>query len=453
MNRTLWVLGFFCCIGLLFLSILFYKERIIFSDAAFYVFTLVQHGDFSVFHSRFIAIVPQLLPLSARLLGCSLDHITLFYSVAFPIYSIIIFILCMRIDRTGKTGTLLLIYLMLITTDTFYWTISELNLGLQLLCLWVSVILLPATSRKKTAVTVILLVIIVFSHPFILFAYCFLLCYFFLKSEKNFSLKKAALLLSAFLLILIGKAVVFYDAYDKGSLGGLRHLLNLFPDYFSIHANKVLLQDLWSKYCWLSLSFLAALAVYIYRRQWKLICLTIIFGPGMLLFINVCFPFADTPGFYRENLYLTTAFCMAIPFVFDVLPIVGRRQVPLVLVAIIVTGFVRIYDAHSFYTKRLHYLSVLYEHHKDEKVIIPENQNLKEQLIYTWATPFEFWLLSTLKSGKTASMVITNNTKFMLQAGSASNVFLNTWGSTKYNELPKRYFIFDDSVSMYKLNH
>jgi hypothetical protein len=453
MNRTLWILGFFCCAGLLLLSTLFYEERIVFSDAAFYIFSLVQHGGFSVFHSRIIAIFPETLPLAARLLHASLDNIALSYSIAFPLYSLIVFILCMRIDRTGKTATVLIIYLMLLTTETFYWMISELNLGLQLLCLWIAVILSPTSSYKKTVSIAILLIIIVFSHPFVLFAYCFLVGYFFLRNEKSFSTKKAITFLGAFFLLLVLKSIVFYDQYDKGSLGGLRHLLSLFPDYFSIHANSVLLKDLLNKYYWLLLSFLAIVAVYIYQREWKRLCLLIAFVPGLLFFINVCFPFSDTPDFYRENLYLTVAFCLAIPLVFEILPLIGKRRVVIFLLAIIVTGFIRIYNARSFYSQRIDHLSAICQRYKDEKIIIPENKDLKTQLVYTWATPFEFWLLSTIKSGRTASIIITANIPFILKAGNASNVFLNTWGSTPYSELPSLYFVFPDTVSAYKLKN
>jgi hypothetical protein len=49
--------------------------------------------------------------------------------------------------------------------------------------------------------------------------------------------------------------------------------------------------------------------------------------------------------------------------------------------------------------------------------------------------------------------MITANTAFMLKAGNASNVFLNTWGSIPYSELPSFYFVFPDTVSAYKLKN
>ncbi len=50
---------------MLVLSVVFYKERIIFCDASFYLFQLITKNWFTVQHMRFGMVFTQILPLLA----------------------------------------------------------------------------------------------------------------------------------------------------------------------------------------------------------------------------------------------------------------------------------------------------------------------------------------------------------------------------------------------------
>ena len=77
MEKRLYFFGLIGFVGLLCLATVFYQERIIFSDAAFYLFNIVKDGQFAIFHSRFIAVLTEIFPLTAVKLGIPLQQIML----------------------------------------------------------------------------------------------------------------------------------------------------------------------------------------------------------------------------------------------------------------------------------------------------------------------------------------------------------------------------------------
>ena len=63
----------------------------------------------------------------------------------------------------------------------------------------------------------------------------------------------------------------------------------------------------------------------------------------------------------------------------------------------------------------------------------------------SWATPYEVWLLSTIRTGHTTSIMVTdsdNNLDWMLHH---NKKFVTRWGLFKYDDLPSKYFVLQDT--------
>src|SRR5690606_8145689 len=107
------------------------------------------------------------------------------------------------------------------------------------------------------------------------------------------------------------------------------------------------------------------------------------------------------------NLYLPIAIFLGVPLVYDVLPVLYKWRVALpFVILIIVTGLTRIYTKHNFYTDRLDWYRNYIEQYGGEKAIVAYETVPHEIVMFSWATPYEFWLLSTLEKDRTASIVI-----------------------------------------------
>ncbi len=167
MYKRLYFFGFAAYVFMLILSILFYKERIIFLDAAFSLFNIVKDNGFCIQHYRFGDVCTQILPVIATKAGLPLDLILRSYSGGYIIYYFIAYFVCGSILKRYDLALVILLMNVLFISDTFYWMLSQLPQAIALL-----MILLAVVSRQenttgifKWAIVLLLEVTIVFFHP------------------------------------------------------------------------------------------------------------------------------------------------------------------------------------------------------------------------------------------------------------------------------------------------
>ncbi len=67
-----------------------------------------------------------------------------------------------------------------------------------------------------------------------------------------------------------------------------------------------------------------------------------------------------------------------------------------------------------------------------------------------WASPYELWLLSTIETDRSASVIIHPNLNEIQWMQSSKDAFATTWGQFAYRDLNKRYFKFKDSTNVYE---
>lgn len=80
------ILGFFSYSVLFIFAVIFFKERTVFMDASYIVFSIVKDGKLAIQNFRFGSAFTQLFPLITLKLGLPLEKIILSYSVGFVIY-------------------------------------------------------------------------------------------------------------------------------------------------------------------------------------------------------------------------------------------------------------------------------------------------------------------------------------------------------------------------------
>jgi hypothetical protein len=74
-----------------------------------------------------------------------------------------------------------------------------------------------------------------------------------------------------------------------------------------------------------------------------------------------------------------------------------------------------------------------------------------DTLMMNWGTPYEFWLLSTMKYGKTASIMIADDADAFITPAFNRMDFLAPYESVPYPELTGPYFKLADTLSRYKV--
>jgi hypothetical protein len=438
---------------LIIFSITFYKERVVFTDAAHYMLYLTKTGTIYTQHYRYGAVLLQLLPLLGIHAGLSLDKIILLYSISFSLYYFSCYALCGFVFKDYKMAIVLLLFNILFATHTFYYMISELPLGIAMLL----VLFAYLRNREKLSVlsiivSAILLVTAVFLHPMTLFVIVFSLVFFYLSYPDIISKTKIYFLSGLYITIYIVKKYYFTGPYDAHGAEALNNFKTLYPHYVHLYSNKNFLKNCIDRYYWLPTISIIILIVYLAKRQWLKLMLFGVFMVGFLLMVNVSFPTDYTTDFYIENLYLPMGLFVALPFVFDVIPILQEKRLSVAAIFLIsVTACVRIYANSKPYVNRLNWERSFLDKHLNEKLLMQQTKAQLDTLLMTWGTPYEFWMISTTEYHQTASIIIGEDIGYLTWATKEKNKFVVAWDSFAYNALPSKYFIFKDSVSTYKL--
>lgn len=445
----------FAAYAILFLfALVFYKERTIFVDIAFHLFHILRAGTFAIQGYRYGAVVTQVFPLIAGKLDFDLDTIMKIYSVAFIIYYTICYYLCGSVLKNYRLALILLFTQLLFTTETFYWIQSELQQGLAFMVVFFAWLnkLRPGKLTIPGAVgTLALLLFATFFHPLLALPMMFTFAYFFINKGPEFDRRILVASAVIFLIAYYVKSKIFVATYDNNAMQGVNNFIYMFPHYFGIASNRRFLSHCIDKFYWVPVFSFVIGIFYIAKKKWLLFLLFTSFVTGFLLLVNLSYPHAKEAGFYMENLYMPLGIIIAVPLVYDILPLLRKNSVGLLFALIVCTGLGRIYLKHNTYTNRLNWERKFLKNHIDNKILVSDREVPMDTLQILWGTPYEFWLLSTTEYGKTASIVIDEHIDKLLWYKWENKEFLASFERFEYNRLPPPYFLFRDTVTHYDI--
>lgn len=193
-------------IVLLLLSVVYAYERILFADASFILFRIINSGSLQIQELRFGSFITQWIPLLAARLHLSLTLIVFLYSASFNLFYLTVALLLLFVFREISLAMLMSLYYVLFVSDTFYWANNEVHQGIAWLFLAIAVF--NYLYNKKASLVVLLFLFLflmslaIFTHPLIMLPALFL--WLSLLSEHNIwqKDKNKALLFSIILMII-----------------------------------------------------------------------------------------------------------------------------------------------------------------------------------------------------------------------------------------------------------
>lgn len=457
MNRRVsFVVGALTFSALMVLSVFFYKERVVFLDISYHLFEILRTGAFAIQNNRICAFSTQLFPLFGSKLGLSLSAVALGYSLSFLLLYFGTFMVILMGLKNVRIAIAYLLFVMLITTHTFYWIQSELPQGVAFLFLLLALFDNWLNHHSKPFyfyfVLPILSLFVALAHPLLLFAFVFALLFFAVSHPQK--IKQISAVSIPYFAVYFAKNLLFKSEYDSGAMSGLKNFLTLFPNYFFIPSNQEFLYYITHEYVFLFLLFVVVCGYYVVRKSYWKLALVVAFSLGYTLLINVSYA-NGSPSFYLENQYLLLTIFVGLPFATEVLPAIFTRNVQIIIiVAIVFSGIFRIYNGHHLYTERLNwYRSVLAETEglPNKKIIYSSEVATPKSALMTWATPYEFWLLSTLESTESRSIVWEERPNEFDWTIGENRAFIGRWGVFDYDSLNKNYFHFNDTSYYVKL--
>lgn len=454
MDKKLFHIGIGVYAILVSLTIVFFKERTILLDNSFFLFDILRNDSFCVQRYRYIAAIPQILPLLAANLSLSLKWVMMGFSASFILYQAVCYAFCGLVLKNYRMALVLLFTNVLIITHTFFWGLSELLLGISL----IFPLFALAYKTEKPVRSIILyplifacIFITAFSHPLILFPFLFTAVFLWLSKDENINKKLLQVATVTFVIIIGAKTLLLSDDYETSSASGIKNFVRLFPNYLSQYSNIRFAHNLLHIYYWLPVVFGIVLFTYIRQRQWLKLLLVVVACISYSQLINISYPTNKSFDFYMENMYVPLCVFLALPLVIDVFTTMNKKVVVVLCLFVFLTAFQRIYTARDFYQERINWYRGYMEQHSHEKILVNMTNKPEKTIMLEWASPYEFWLLSTLERDSTVSITIHKNVDEIGWAYDNYRAFVTTWGVYPYKDLNPVYFKFKDTSTHYSV--
>lgn len=399
------ILGFLFFLFYGVLTILFYKERVLSFDSAASAFELIQTKSFFTPLGRWGYIISQIIPYLFLKLGASLETILKVYSFNFTIIYYLGFLLITKVLNNQKIGIVYLLTLSLTFRNTFYFVGAIFPQGLALAVILYA--LLTYSSEQKAnlkawgfyGLSLLLGVSMYYFHPLLIIPIG--VVYTFVLIEGK-TLKNKRLLLSFFLTITWFALKILTlpkGGYESGQIPSLNIFVEQMPLIFDLPSFNYFIYFFKNELIVVSGIYICCI-LYIFIKKQLLMGLFFLFAPVLyLILIVVTYYKGEGPNMYEQH-YILFGFFVALAIVYILNNEKLSKYIILSLVLILTYSNYRIYNAHSFPTKRLHYISKLVEigqKHPQKKYIIPSEDYLGLIAWGKWALPIETLLLSSIK--------------------------------------------------------
>ena len=456
MYKRLYLIGIAAYVIMLVLSILFYKERVFFVDTAFGMFHIVKDGTFTIQIFRFGDAITQVLPVLAVKAGLPISTVAMGYSVGYILCYFSCYLVTGFVLRRFDLALVILLLNLLFAADSFYWIPSELPQGIAYLVVLFAFLTGRPVTGTKIATWIMLgaaLLMLAFFHPLLIIVLIYMVVFFWLREVAVIEKRWLYLIAGFYIAALIIKAVAFTTPYEAHSLSGMKNFVTRFPDYITLFSNKLFLQNCLAKYYWIPLLFSGIVIFYARTKAYRKLVFFAMSFFGYLALVNISYPDAVTPVYYIENLYLPLSVFLALPFLFDVLPAIGNNKTGMaVMILIMVTGCMRLYATHEFYSNRLALERKILDLYGDQKMVIKPSKPEMDQLITLWGTPYELLLLSECEQHKAASIIIDEDPMHRPWVVDQKKSLVVNYNIYQYSELNPKYFHFTDTVSGYLID-
>lgn len=415
-------------------------------DNSFQLFQIVRTGKLAIQVDRYLAIFTQIFPLVGTKLNLELETIAKLHTLSFPIIYGICFIIIAFIFSNKRIAIIFLLYHFLIVSHSFFWPQCELVQGVSWFLVYVAYmewIRIKKNSSLLVFISVPLFILsLVFMHPLIALVYTYY--YLFVLIEKRSDAKLIFYNLFLFLLILLFKILFFENSYDSVFSDKLSSFVSNFSNE-KIGSKLVdVFERIFINYKLLSLIFVSFCIYLILKKKWLPLLLLTSYSFGLILLKTICYN-VEMDLFYSEVQYNLVAFfviCMIVEY--TLLPIEWPTEF-LILPLVFSLFFYRVVHISDIYTNRLMFLQDLIHKYQTKKVLIRAGETEYTKLKLVWGSSFETWLISTLQSGVSSSIIISDNPDKYKEDMKEVNVWLTEWETFKYEQLNPKYFVFKDT--------
>jgi hypothetical protein len=441
-------------------SIVYYRERMLFGDASFISFNIVNYRSLQIQEGRYGSFITQLWPYLGQKMGLSLNCILLGYSIAFNAFYLVVASVLYFAFKNYRLTILMALYYTLFISQSYYWTNNELHQAIGWMFLFFGTVIYMGQKKVTlpflSVVFALLLFLAITTHFVVIIPLVFLwVCYILDKELWPFKLRD-----SIILSVLIALAVLlkYLDganhAYETEHLAGVAHA-NIADGIQALSSPVVqmFLSRCVSNYWWGLIALLVGLVWLGWNKRFALLFWTIISVIGYAAIIGLTYGKndADFPLFHIESEWAGISILAAAPLVFYFLPKVSSRIAVALLAAIFITRLLYIQSYAADFIWRIDFEKRVLAQMRSKgvhKLALYEEKPLRKRLILDWTLSQESLFLSTMSGDKPAytfTLVNPDNKEALAWLSGKQN-FHTVFGPLTPASLNARYFSIDTTT-------
>lgn len=416
-------------------------------DMAFQLFSILKDGKLAIQIDRYGAAMSQIFPLIGLKLNLSLKTIAILYSTSFPIAYLLLFCFINFIFKQPKIGIIYFLFHFLINTHSFYWPQCELIQGASILLVYLAYLEYTLDKIKLNywfwIISIALILLIIYTYPLLIIPFVFSIGFLYLNRNQNWKIYLSQTIIYIFIFGV--KNLFFKNYYDTGALSGLKNFKIIFPNYFNTISTSNFFHYLINDYYYLFLLFFVVNLRLFLLRNMRLAIWVNFFFLGLIILINVCYQ-QGAEQFYLEGQYSNLCIIIGFPFVYFVIEGLNVYYKTYFLALILFLSLFRISNAKQIYTNRIDYYRSIYSELPHKKRILNSTEkSAQNTLKLTWGSAYEIWLLSTIETTKTSSIILHDNPSSLEWALDKNKSFITQWEVIDYDKLNPKYFVLKDT--------
>ena len=451
--KTYAIIGLCCQFVLLVGALVYYKERMLFSDAPHVLFRIINEHKLQIAERRYGSFVTQLFPLLGERCHLPLQMLAVLYSASFNLFFLGVSLLMTYKYKRYDLTLLLTFYLTLFVSDTYYWTNNEVHQGITWLLLAFAVGNIPTIKNKhlpwQGAAFLILCALAIWTHPLVMLVGLFLWFFYLIDNRQSFY-RNETVVYSIILLAL--SFMKFYQGmhhgYDSGKIESVTQLNgNGLKTIFKAPQLHSFIRHSFTNYWLLLLLFATGIWALIKEKKYLLTAYSLVGAVGYLLLI--CITYRDVTDwlFYMESEYMPLSIICCAPFVYYALPKLNIKQGSIVLVLILSVRLGYMQHSSKIFTHRIAILEQIMaamKNHGITKAIVTHTDAANKDLIMNWGTPVESMILSQLDGNVPQRTFICADSGMLQHFNTNSkDTLLGCFEKVPVSRINARYFVVD----------
>ncbi len=439
---------------LLSLAIFFAYERIINSDAAFYLFKLIHFETFNIEHGRYSAFISQLLILPFIKLNINLKALVFIYSISFVLFFYLVYLLISR-GLNDRSSALTLIFVLVVGfVHPHYRPVSESTQGLAYALILPGILKSNYLFTKKNKIlfpkyftAFIIILLCFFSHPITLFPLGFILAHYLINKPRSFKDPLPWFLIFALIVVFLFKTILGTgSSYEENILTNISSFKTGLKNFFELYPTRYFFRR-WDTIYLIPLVLFTVTNIYYLIKRKYLKALLLIFSSLVFFIIHNLVYNQGGSSIELEKNYMTLNLFIFFTFFHDLYPSIKPKTIKIAVLFIpLLLSPSYILRSAKTYENRIEYLGALSKalKHEEGKKFYTASENIdQDKILFLWGVPFETLLYSSLEGPEHSNTLYPfENIKKLPDYIQNPDLFLCTtfWPKWDVNSLNEYYF-------------